>query len=141
MNWFAKLRAHFAGSGPATPNKTEKRRTGDRAEDFALALLEKRGHRLVARNVSYTCGEIDLITVHTDTLVFSEVRSRASSKFGSAADTVTPSKQKRIRRAAEVFLNQRYAKSGKLPNCRFDVVWITLVNGEMGDSGVIEGAF
>src|SRR5689334_18098174 len=116
------------------------KKLGPAGEEHACGMLKKRGDRLVARNFSCARGELDLVSWHGDTLVFTEVRARSSTKFGSPAETVTAAKQQRVRRAAEWFLMQNL-KTPKPPPCRFDVVWIVADQGNVKDSGVIEGAF
>ena len=97
---------------------------GDAAEDAALSHLQKHGLRLVQRNFKTPGrggGEIDLIMREPDgTLVFVEVRQRASASQGGAAGSVTPIKQRRIVLAARHFL----MRLGSEPPCRFDVVLI-----------------
>lgn len=96
------------------------RDTGDVFEDRALAHLERAGLKLVARNFRTRFGEIDLIMRDGDVLVFVEVRYRRSRGFGSAADSVTASKQARLVRAAHGYLaaHPRHATHA----CRFDLV-------------------
>ncbi|MCY3019063.1 MAG: YraN family protein [Planctomycetota bacterium] len=113
---------------------------GPRAEDFAWGLLKKRGDKLVARNFTCPQGELDLVTWAGDTLVFTEVRARSSSAFGSPAETVTRGKQEKLKRAANWFCVQTF-RGKPLPSCRFDVVWIAAKDGAIVDSGIIEGAF
>lgn len=72
------------------------------------------------RNFGCKGGEIDLLMMDRDTLVFVEVRKRALSKFGGAADSVGSAKQRRLIVAAQVYL-QRYKSP---PACRFDVIAI-----------------
>jgi putative endonuclease len=116
------------------------KKLGPAGEEHACRMLKARGDKLVARNFSCALGELDLISWHGDTLVFTEVRARSSTKFGSPAETVTASKQAKVRRAAEWFLI-RNMKTKKLPPCRFDVVWIVADQGKVAEAGVIEGAF
>jgi putative endonuclease len=93
---------------------------GQAGEDLACRYLEQQGLTLVARNYRCRLGELDLIMREREQLVFVEVRSRAHSRYGSAAETVTARKRERLRRAAAHYLQrQRY----DLP-CRFDVVAI-----------------
>lgn len=115
---------------------TTKQR-GDAAEDAALAHLRAAGLVLVARNYRTPGrggGEIDLImrVPHDGTLVFVEVRRRASGTHGGAGGSVTGLKQHRIVFAARHYL----MKLRTLPPCRFDVV---LLEGE----GIewLQGAF
>jgi putative endonuclease len=95
---------------------------GDAAEDAALAHLRSRGLRLVTRNYRTPGrggGEIDLILRDTDgTLVFVEVRKRASSGYGGAAGSIGWAKQRRIVFAARHYL----MRLGQEPPCRFDVI-------------------
>ncbi len=105
------------------PRKTATtKQAGDAAEDRALAHLEAAGLRLVARNYRTPGrggGEIDLVMRERDgTLVFVEVRRRASAAFGGAAASVGAVKQRRIVFAARHFL----MRLPQLPPCRFDVV-------------------
>ncbi|MEN9775447.1 MAG: hypothetical protein RL322_2517 [Pseudomonadota bacterium] len=92
---------------------------GDRAEDQALAYLLASGLRLIDRQAQRRVGEIDLIMAQGDTLVFVEVRRRSSTLFGGAAASITPAKQRRVRQAAQSWLQQHYGD--RWPNCRFDV--------------------
>lgn len=95
---------------------------GDAAEDRALAYLQARGLRLAARNYRTPGrggGEIDLVLWDRDgTLVFVEVRLRATRGFGGAAGSVTATKQRRIVLAARHYL----LGLASVPPCRFDVV-------------------
>jgi len=100
--------------------QTEQQRLGRLGEDRALAHLSAAGLVLVERNFLCKAGEIDLIMRHGAHLVFVEVRRRAGSRYGGAAASVTPAKQRRLIHAAQFYL-QRYRS---LPPCRFDLVAI-----------------
>jgi putative endonuclease len=113
-------------SGAGQPLPTTKA-VGDRAEDQALAHLQRQGLQLVCRNYRLAGGprqrgaEIDLILRAPDgTLVFVEVRARQDARHGGAAASVSAAKQRRIVRAAQHYLMGLAA----LPPCRFDVVVI-----------------
>jgi putative endonuclease len=112
--------------------KSSTKQRGDAAEDAALAHLQAHGLRLVQRNFKTPGrggGEIDLIMREPDgTLVFVEVRQRASASQGGAAGSVTPFKQRRIVLAARHFL----LRLGSEPPCRFDVVLLQGANGSRG---------
>jgi putative endonuclease len=95
---------------------------GDAAEDRALQHLQGKGLKLLQRNYRTPGrggGEIDLIMRDAEgTLVFIEVRKRASAKHGGAIASVTFVKQRRI-----VFAAQHYLlKLRQMPPCRFDVI-------------------
>lgn len=97
---------------------------GAAAEDMALAHLLRAGLRLIERNYRTPGrggGEIDLVMRAPDgTLVFVEVRARASATHGGAAASVGAVKQRRIVLAARHYL----LRFGAPPRCRFDVVAI-----------------
>ena len=120
----------------AAPEGTTKA-AGDAAEDQALAFLASRGLRLVERNYRTPGrggGEIDLVMREPDgTLVFVEVRRRASGAYGGAAASIGWQKQRRIVFAARHFL-LRF--KGAQPPCRFDVVTL-----EKGAAQWLRGAF
>lgn len=101
-------------------SSTDKQRIGDAGEEQALIYLQQHRLILVERNFRCTGGEIDLV-MRTDTvLVFVEVRQRAIGRHGTATDSITRSKQRRLIVAAHQYL-QRYRHP---PACRFDVVGI-----------------
>lgn len=100
--------------------RTEQQRLGRLGEDRALAHLSAAGLVLVERNFLCKAGEIDLIMQHGAHLVFVEVRRRAGGRYGGAAASVTPAKQRRLIHAAQFYL-LRYRSA---PPCRFDLVAI-----------------
>lgn len=93
---------------------------GAQAEDQALRFLQRQGLKLVARNVRARGGELDLVLTQQQTLVIVEVRARAPSGYGSAEDSITVHKQRRVIQAARQFLGQHPEFSGH--EVRFDVV-------------------
>lgn len=105
-----------------TDRKPSTKKVGDTAETAALEYLLDQGLRLVQRNYRTPGrggGEIDLIMRAPDgTLVFIEVRKRASGTHGGAAASVGFAKQRRIIFAARFYL----MGLATLPPCRFDVV-------------------
>jgi putative endonuclease len=102
----------------AGAHRTPAQVSGGAAEDRAAQFLASRGLAIVARNFRTRLGEIDLIAREGATLVFVEVRLRASDAFGGAAASIGPRKQRRIAAAARLYL----ARLGAEPPCRFDVV-------------------
>jgi putative endonuclease len=87
-------------------------------EEAARAYLERHGLVLVESNFRCKLGEIDLIMRDGATLVFVEVRQRATGSQVAAAASITPAKIRRLVRAAQVYLQRLQ----RLPPCRFDVV-------------------
>ena len=96
------------------------RSSGRNAEDAAAIFLQQQGLTLVERNYQCRYGEIDLIAHDGDTLVFVEVRMRASNAFGGAAASITAAKREKLLRTARHYL------SGlpRAPVCRIDAVLI-----------------
>src|SRR5580700_1818748 len=101
---------------------------GELAEQKASIYLQAQGFRLLEQNYHCRYGEIDLIMRDQDDIVFIEVRSRSRSDYGNAAETVNHNKQKKLIKAATLFL-QKKEWLYKV-NSRFDVVAIQLVAGK-----------
>ncbi|MGE5708074.1 MAG: YraN family protein [Bacteroidota bacterium] len=89
-------------------------------ETMAAEYLESQGFHIIARNFRRKTGEIDLIALDHETLVFVEVKSRRSTRFGTGGEAITAQKQQRIARTAAHYL-LRYPEP---PACRFDAVII-----------------
>src|SRR5882672_9814237 len=100
---------------------------GKSGEDLACRELERRGYAIIARRYRVRGGELDLVARDGSTIVFVEVKTRASRRFGEAAEAVTPLKQLRMTRLAEEYLMRHHLSDCP---CRFDVVSI-----EVGASG------
>ena len=97
------------------------REEGFAAERAAKVWLEKQGLRFIDKNVSCQHGEIDIIMRDKDNyLVFVEVRMRNNEEYASALESVTLSKQSKLRKTALFYLQ----KKGQMDkeDCRFDVV-------------------
>jgi putative endonuclease len=109
---------------------------GREGEERAARLLESRGVKVVARNVRTSGGEIDLVGRSGGLLLFVEVKRRRSAERGTAAESVTPSKRRRIVRAARAWMTE-YPGSGHC-QVRFDVV---AIQDEPESISWIEGAF
>ncbi|KOR30286.1 hypothetical protein TI04_06485 [Achromatium sp. WMS2] len=94
---------------------------GHGKEDMARGYLEAHGLCFVDRNVRYSFGELDLIMLEGECLVFVEVRYRRNTRFGSPLETISWTKRQRIRDAASCYLQNNPTTF----SCRFDVVAIT----------------
>ena len=89
--------------------------TGDRAEigafgeQLAVDHLRKLGLRVLARNWRCRYGELDIVAADdtTATVVFVEVKTRTSDRFGGVEQAVTPAKVRRLRRLAGLWLSQQ----------------------------------
>lgn len=99
---------------------TEAGNRGAAVETAALSLLEQQGLVLLARNVGYRLGELDLVMADGQATVFVEVRHRRSQGFGGAAASIDRNKRRKVVAAAQLWLRQHPARA-HWP-CRFDVV-------------------
>ena len=106
-------------SGQARKNK---RRVGNGYERAAGAFLKRRGYRILTYNFRYRQGEIDIVALDGDTLVFVEVKYRSSPRAGDPLEAVNCAKQQVICRCAD-FYRVRFGYGADMP-CRFDVVGI-----------------
>lgn len=105
----------------------DPRRTfGNRAEDTAEAFFRGLGYRILERQFTTPFGEIDLIAMDRDEVVFIEVKARRSSAFGFPEESVTPGKVRKIAKAGQLFL-QRFPRE---PVYRIDVLAIEYSDGE-----------
>jgi putative endonuclease len=100
---------------------------GTRSERDAARYLKSLGYRIVARNYSCQLGELDLVALDRETIVFVEVRSTEKGDIARPAASVDDAKQKRLTRLALYYLQKK-----KLLNhaARFDVVCIARPPGE-----------
>ena len=103
--------------------------TGRSGEQVAADFLEVRGYEILDRNFTYKkVGEIDIVCRINGTLVFVEVRSRYSHRYGSPEASLTPSKLRGVRRTAEAWMARRRCYG--MP-CRFDVIAIDYSSGSL----------
>jgi putative endonuclease len=111
---------------------------GESGEDLACAALERRGYAILERRYRTRIGEIDIVARDGDVLVFVEVKTRRSSRFGQPTEAVTVAKRRRVALMAADYLARRRPRDSP---CRFDVVAVTI--GEHGPPcvDVIPGAF
>ncbi|WP_263142336.1 YraN family protein [Pseudomonas sp. RIT-PI-AD] len=108
---------------------SERQDSGQAAEALACEHLLAQGMRLVAKNWRSRLGELDLVMLHGDTVVFVEVRYRRHAAWGGALESVDARKRAKLTRAAQQFLQQenRWAKCP----CRFDVVAVSPGGGQL----------
>jgi putative endonuclease len=123
-------------SRPTTDPRAARGRAG---EDAALRVYEQRGFAVVARNWRCHLGELDLVIVRRDLLVFCEVKTRSGPAFGGGYEAVTWSKRRRIRNLAVAYLERSGFEHARV-RVRFDVasVWLG-VRG--ADVEIFEDAF
>ena len=99
---------------------------GSAAEALAASFLATRGLTIIQRNYRCRGGEIDLIARDGTTLVFVEVRLRSNRDFGTAGESITAAKRRRLRYAAQHYIS----RLGCEPRCRFDAVLLDALASE-----------
>ena len=120
--------------GPVVDERSERGRAG---EDAAQSVYERRGYVVVARNWRCALGELDLVLLRRELLVFCEVKTRSGPAFGGGYEAVSWSKRRRIRALAEVYIERHGFAYVEL---RFDVASVWLSRGRT-DVEVFEDAF
>jgi putative endonuclease len=105
----------------------DKKKTGNNAEDLAEQYLRNLGYEIVARNYTISHNEIDIIAKDGNYLVFVEVRSKSGDYYGSPEESLTASKKKQVRKAAELYLIEKPYINMLI---RLDFIGVTFVNNK-----------
>jgi putative endonuclease len=114
-----------------------KKKKGIRGEVLAARYLREQGYQMVNGNYRTHLGEVDIIALEEDVLVFFEVKTRTPDSFGQPLDSVDHHKQRRILAAAKQFTaSRRYTGA-----VRFDVLEVLLHRDESGEIRHIKDAF
>jgi len=92
---------------------------GEQGERHAGRFLRRHGHRILACRRRYRYGEIDIIAVENQTIVFVEVKTRRSEQKGRPGEAVNHTRQQRLTRAALAYLKSHGLL--EYPS-RFDVI-------------------
>lgn len=100
--------------------KKNNRRTGTAYENRAVLFLREKGYQVLEINFYTRFGEIDIIAMDGNYLVFVEVKYRKSTNMGTALESVTPAKQRRIIQSARYYIYHKFFRED-IP-CRFDVI-------------------
>lgn len=98
-----------------------KKDKGKLGEDIAVKFLVDKGYKILERNYRYGHGEIDIIAMDGDVLVFVEVKMRFSDKFGAPEDSVTIAKRRQLKKIAGAFLETHDVSFSE---CRFDFIGV-----------------
>lgn len=98
---------------------------GKLGEDRAEIFLKQKGYNIITRNFSCFYGEVDIIAQNKNEIIFVEVKTRTSLKFGYPIDSVSKHKRIHMKKTAEYFLY----KNNILENIvRFDVIEVYIIN-------------
>jgi putative endonuclease len=110
----------FESRLPSTADRKIAFARGISAESLAAAWLIGKGYRILARRFRSAAGEIDIVAARRHTIVFVEVKARAS--FDDAAESVTPRQRQRIAGAAEIWLAKNPQAAYR--DLRFDAILV-----------------
>jgi len=110
---------------------------GNIGESVAANYLRSVGYEIIDRNYHSRYGEVDIIAVNAIFVVFVEVKTRKTSAFATAVESVNYRKQAKIRTTAELWLQEH--DTNLQP--RFDVVEIYINQGREPEVNHIENAF
>ena len=127
----------MSGGHPVDAGRDDRRALGAEGEALAAEWYLDNGYQILDRNWRRREGELDLIVRQGKTVVFCEVKTRSTDRFGSGVESVLEAKQRRIRKLAGRWLSELTPASGRSRvDVRFDVVAIT-----SGRIEVIQDAF
>lgn len=96
--------------------------TGNLGETIALDYLRSQGYIVIEKNYYCPFGEIDLIALDSDCLVFVEVKTRNNKKYGVPAEAVTIEKRRRLIRIASFYMSKRRTEN----QIRIDIIEIRI---------------
>jgi putative endonuclease len=117
--------------------RNNTKETGKKGEEIAVAYLKNKGYRIRERNYRCPFGEIDIIALDGEAVVFVEVKSRKSDDFGDPEAAVDTRKQAKLSRAALNYINEHNLNDR---NARFDVVAVSFFK-EVDRVRLIKDAF
>lgn len=115
-----------------------RHRRGRLAETVATRWLEAHGYRLLARNVRYRGGELDIVASLGALLVFVEVRARRAGSSIDPLETFSLRKRRRVIATAQRWLQEN---SPTVRDCRFDIIAVREARDGMLSIEHVPGAF
>ena len=98
-------------------------------EDAAVKFLIKKGYKILERNFRKGYGEVDIIALSRNTLVFIEVKTRSSDRYGTPFEAISPWKLRSLVRGAKFY---KYMLHPELPeDLRIDAIGVMVSGGEI----------
>ena len=110
------------------------------AEDSVSAFLQNSGYAVIGRNVRVGHLEVDIVARKGSVIAVVEVRHRGPSSWQSAFESISETKQQRLRRAADRLWRERFVHDSSIERIRFDVASVSFDEGQP-NVDYIEGAF
>ena len=112
----------------------DTKKKGFLGESIACDLLIAQDYKILQRNYSCKLGEIDIIALKDNTLIFVEVKTRSNKKYGVPQEAVTPQKLRKIQKVSEFY---RLSHKNLPVRSRIDVVAIEIDQGNIKSSQII----
>jgi putative endonuclease len=109
---------------------------GRQGEEIAAAYLIQKGHKILSRNYRYEKAEVDIISMYAETVVFAEVKTRSTERYGYPEESVSDKKKELLRSAMDHYLTENNIKE----EARFDIISV-VINAQGTDVHHIEDAF
>lgn len=100
--------------------------TGNKGEELAAEYLQKKGYTILAKNYRSKWGEVDIIAKQNKVVVFVEVKTKTTDKYGEPWEMVNGWKVEQVKRMGEVWCRE-YGWEGRV---RLDVVGVWLDQNE-----------
>jgi putative endonuclease len=117
--------------------QNKRQQFGKKSENLAVWYLKKNGYKIIEQNYRTPLGEIDIIAQEKKTIVFVEVKSRQSIRYGNPKWAVTPKKQRKVSMVALQYLKSTRQMDAR---ARFDVVAVTS-NHDQPQIEIVKNAF
>lgn len=111
---------------------------GRRGEELAVGFLKKRGYKIIERNYRCRRGEIDIVAQDKKEIVFIEVKTRRSLRYGLPEEAISFYKREHIIKVGLIYLQQHRLEE---VNARFDVVSISMEGEKVKEIRLIKNAF
>ena len=109
---------------------------GKKGEEIAAAYLINKGHKILVQNYRHEKAEVDIISAHSDTVIFTEVKTRSTDRYGFPEESVSTKKKEKLREAMDHYLAENNIKE----ESRFDIISI-VINNQGTEVHHIEDAF
>jgi putative endonuclease len=104
-----------------------KKTVGQFGEELAQKFLIKKGYTIIDANTKVSFKEIDIVARIKNTVVFVEVKTRTTKKFGEAVDAITDAKTDNLKKAVSMYLeSHKYPKDCGKNNFRIDLIAVDI---------------
>jgi putative endonuclease len=109
---------------------------GRKGEDIAVEYLLQKDHVIIARNYRHEKAEVDIVSAHSGIIIFTEVKTRSTDRYGYPEESVAEKKKEKLREAMDFYLTENKIKE----ESRFDIISI-VINAQGTEVHHIEDAF